>query len=432
MKIIKELPELVRENVISQELADNIQEYYRNKKGTSSKLLLVVFSILGAILVGLGIIQIIAHNWDDFSINTKVIFSFLPLVASQILAAFALIKKYESKAWLESTAILLVFSIGACISLISQTYHIYGDLAKFILVWSLLSLPIAYIFRSSVTSLLYIIAISSYGVAKGYSMNTSIESYYYWLLLAGIIPYYFKLMKTNSKSVATQFHNWFIPISLIIGFGTLVDRSVDVEQEGFAILGYFGLHFLLYFIGSLKQYNQEKLIYNGFKFLGSLGTIFLLFTNSSDYNWHRTNYLSADVANITQTPIYYISIFIIILGTVVLYLNKSKIISKFDPMNFVFIAFGFAFLVSPFVNLAIVLVNVYIFLLGVYYIKEGTKLDHLGTLNKGLAIISLLTLARFLDTDLDYIIKGIIFVFVGILFFVANLVIIRKRKVNEK
>jgi len=58
MNMIKDIPELVKAEVISEETADKIRDFYRNKRGQSTNRLFIVFGIL----VGLGIILIIAHN----------------------------------------------------------------------------------------------------------------------------------------------------------------------------------------------------------------------------------------------------------------------------------------------------------------------------------------------------------------------------------
>ena len=58
MNMIKDIPELVKAEVISEETADKIRNFYRNIRGQSTNRLFIVFGILG----GLGIILIIAHN----------------------------------------------------------------------------------------------------------------------------------------------------------------------------------------------------------------------------------------------------------------------------------------------------------------------------------------------------------------------------------
>ena len=87
----RDLNELVAANVISQEIADKIQNYYKTKKGRSVNWLFVVFGILGGILISLGIILIIAHNWDNLPRLTKTILAFIPLLIGQLLCVYVII-----------------------------------------------------------------------------------------------------------------------------------------------------------------------------------------------------------------------------------------------------------------------------------------------------------------------------------------------------
>ena len=112
MKILKDINELVQAGVISNKEAGNIRDYYRDKGELSNNRLFIVFGILGAILVGLGFILIIAHNWDEISKIAKTSFAFLPLLLGQILCAFTLIKKQDSVVWKESATAFLFFAVG--------------------------------------------------------------------------------------------------------------------------------------------------------------------------------------------------------------------------------------------------------------------------------------------------------------------------------
>lgn len=166
--MIKDIPELVKADVISQETADKIRDYYRKQGGQSTNRLFIVFGILGAILVGLGIILIIAHNWDELSRTTKILLAFLPLLVGQVLCGFVLLKKQDSVAWRESGTSFLFFTVGASISLVSQIYNIPGNLSSFLLTWMLLCLPLIYVMRSSIASLLYLIGITYYACEASY------------------------------------------------------------------------------------------------------------------------------------------------------------------------------------------------------------------------------------------------------------------------
>ena len=167
MSVNKDIPELLKAEVITQETADKIQEYYRSRSGSSAGKLFIVFGILGALLVGLGVILIIAHNWDQLPRATKTIFAFLPLLIGHVLGGFVLIKKPTSTAWREGVTTFLFFAVGASIALVSQIYNIPGDLSSFLLTWMLLCLPLMYIMNSSMGSLLYLTGITWYAADTG-------------------------------------------------------------------------------------------------------------------------------------------------------------------------------------------------------------------------------------------------------------------------
>ena len=155
-KFLDDLPELIEGGIITNEIAESISLYYEKKKADQGGVLQVVLAVLGAILVGLGILFILAHSWDEMSVLVKTILAFTPLVVAQGLAVYVILKKSGDKMWQESVGVFLYISVAISISLVSHIYNISGNLSSFMLIWMLLSLPVVYILDSSMVSLLYI------------------------------------------------------------------------------------------------------------------------------------------------------------------------------------------------------------------------------------------------------------------------------------
>ena len=428
MSILKDIPELIKAGIISQETADKINDYYTNKNRNSPNRLFVVFGIFGAILVGLGIILLVAHNWDDLSRTTKSFFAFLPLVVGQIFCGFVLIKKTGSVGWRESVTVFLFFSIGACISLITQIYNIPGDLTSFLLTWMLLCLPLVYLMRSSITSLLYLTGITYYSVETSYWWShPSSESYLYWLLLLAVLPHYYLLYKKKPESNFIIFHNWLVPLSVIICLGTVAKNEGDLMY-----IAYFSLFGLFYLIGNSTFFQQQKLRNNGYKILGSLGTIVLLLVLSFDGFWQDLRNRDFNSGELITSPEFFASAVISLFGFVILYFQqKNKPSKEIEPIALVSILFIITFIIGLASPVSVVLINLFVFAIGLLTIVDGAKKDHLGILNYGLLIIMILAVCRFFDTDLSFIIRGLLFVTVGIGFFATNYWMIKKRKANE-
>ncbi len=427
MGILKEIPELIKAEVITQETADRIQDYYKNKRSSSTNRLFIVFGILGAILVGLGIILIIAHNWDELSRATKTFFAFLPLFIGQLLCGFTLIKKQDSIAWRESSAAFLFFSVGASISLVSQVYNIPGNLSSFLLTWMLLCFPLIYVMKSSMVSLLYLIGITYYACETSYWSYPSSESYPYWVLLSLALPHYYLLYLKNPKSNFMIFHNWLIPLSVVITLGTVAQKT-----EELMFIAYFSLFGLFYLIGHKDFFIRQKSRNSGYKLLGSLGTIVLLLTLSFNWFWEDLRNSDLQLNEVISTPEFFASTILSLFAVGLLYVHlKDKALNNIQPLVLIFILFIITFVLGLSSPIAVVLINLYVFAVGILTIRDGAQQDHLGILNYGLLVITALVICRFFDTELSFVVRGIMFVSVGAGFFIANYLMLKKRKANE-
>ena len=159
MKILNELDELVSAEVISAEVAERIRNYAQERaRNSSSHRLLLIFGSLGALLIGLGVIVLLAHNWDELPRWTKTFISFLPLLAGQAACGYLLFKKGIHSWHAEAAATFTSLSVGAAIAMIHQVYNLpESSFANFLSLWLLLALPTLYLMRSRATAVLYYI-----------------------------------------------------------------------------------------------------------------------------------------------------------------------------------------------------------------------------------------------------------------------------------
>ena len=424
MKLRKDLSDLLTAGIINQETAEKIENYYLAKAGPPQSKLIIVFGILGSLLVGLGIVLILAHNWDQLSRTMKTVFAFLPMVLGQAICGYALFKQKSSTVWCEGGSTFLVMGIGACIALIGQIYNIPGNLASFLFTWALLTLPIIYVMRSSVASLLYLIGITWFACENGYWGSNTEESYVYWGLLLLALPHYYFLFKHKSESNFFTFHNWFIPLSVIIALGT-----VATEIEELMFVAYMSLFGLLYLIGNTQVLRDLKIRNNGYLVLGSLGTVVLLLILSFDWFW--TDLRSKDFSEELwmSSPEFIASAILTIAALALLiYQKKNQSLFSIKPAEFVFLLFIGIFFIGLTSLYVTLFINLILFGIGILTIREGARLNHFGILNYGLLIVTSLVIARFFDTDLSFVLRGLLFVAVGLGFFFANYKMAKKKR----
>lgn len=419
----QQINELLENNIITPEVARDITNYFQNKQQAASKLP-IIFGIFGALLGGLGIILLIGHNWDDFTTTTKTILAFIPLLIGQLASGYTLLKKPESIAWRESSGAFLFCGVGASIALISQIYHIPGNFNNFILTWMLVCLPLVYLLKSSLVSLLYLIGITVYNVNVGYVDNQNIDNYWYWLLLLAIAPHYFNLIQKRPSGNFTVFHHWFIGITLLINLGTFNEKS---EELIFITYGIFIA--LLYLIGKTKYVNNLKIISNSYLTIGKLGGLYFLYTASFRFIWKELAIINseADVLLIVVTTTLFI-----LAGIVFNYIRKKEKQEPLTLFHYNFLVIALLFLLAQISIIATVVVaNLYILILGLQEIQKGNKTNSLARLNFGILIIAILTGCRFFDENMTFVVRGVMFIIVGFGFFALNYYLLKKRKKHE-
>ncbi|WP_234859515.1 DUF2157 domain-containing protein [Aquimarina aquimarini] len=424
-KFNKELQVLIRDKVISPELADKIERYYATKNIERPNRLFMIFGVFGALLIGSGIILMLAHNWDDFTRLTKTILAFIPLIIGQIMTGYSVLKN-KSVTWKEASGTFLFFSVGAAISLVSQIYNIPGKLSSFLLTWIVLCLPLLYVLRSHVITLLSIVLSTYYAVELGFWSHWSAKvPWLYIIFMIAIIPYYYNLLTKNISSNTVTIFNWLLPMSGTIALGAFVGASDDLGFIMYIIL--FGL---FYNIGKLPVFAETRTARNGFLIIGSLGTVVLLMIFTFRSMWDEL--LPGRFVYDNQE--LYITLGLLVVSILVFgytaFKKGIKTITLFQVAFMAFIGVYAIFFASGI--LPVIIINILVFALGVSAIKIGVSKFNFAILNYGLLIVSILIICRFFDTDMSFILRGILFIAVGVGFFLTNYIMLKQQGSNNQ
>ncbi len=289
----------------------------------------------------------------------------------------------------------------------------------------LLSLPLVYLVRSSIVSLLYIIGITYYCCNTNYFSYPKEQTYFYWFLILGIVPHYYKLLTTKAQSNFTLFHNWLIAISLIICLGSFTDTN-----EKYMYMSYMSLFAIYYFAGKNSYFEKLKLKFNSYLIIGKLGMLFILFIYTFKWFWNYFNEQKFALSILVTFPEIIVGILLTIVAIVLFYKKNSP--TNFKQLNILEIVF-IAFIPFHFIGYnSSILANIALLMIGISEIKRGNQLNDLKILNFGLLIITILIICRFFDTDFSFVIRGILFISIGLGFFLTNYLMLKKRNQNEK
>lgn len=151
MKIKIDTDELVKKEVISQQTADEIIQYYDSSKNTSTGK--YALSVVAAIFVMTGVAILIADSWDDVGTNARICFSLFPIIVGSMACYLVDAKLSDKKIFTESVAILQGIAILTTFSMLCEgAFDLEIRKAVFFISVIILCFPFAIYFKATIAA----------------------------------------------------------------------------------------------------------------------------------------------------------------------------------------------------------------------------------------------------------------------------------------
>ncbi len=412
--LLNEIDAWLQDSIISEDTATILRTKYTPEKNVNT--LIILFSIIGSLLIGAGVILLGARNWNYFPTFVKVILAFLPLITSQTLALYVVKLKYSSVAWRESVSLFMCAAVFTVIAMVGQIFHLAGDFSTYVLTCGLLSLPIMFILNSASPLLIYYWTILNWALIE----RSGINALALLILFAFGALFVFKQRKQADSRLL--YMTW---VTVIAGFAASLILGAMLESS-------LLLTALCYFVLLLSIEELPDLILTPFKVVGLTGalvtTAILTYIKMWGYIYEKieTGGAVLVVIMLTATLLLLTRIykrdklkfsFILVL----LFLCLMRFVWSFIKPGYV--PYEFAFMVIS---------NMALFIIGVGFIIYGTKNINLLNTNIGMTAICVLIIMRFFDSGMDFFWRGIIFLILGVVFLLVNLKILRIKKQRKE
>lgn len=430
--LLAELPELVTNGVLSQEAADALRQHYSSQPPDSPRRIgFILSAILGSLLIGAGVVLLVAHNWDFLSRPVRCAIAFTPLLLSQALAIFVLLRRKESAPWREAAAILNVAAIGTAIALVSQTYQIQGDFARFILVWMVLALPVVYLFRTGVGLSAYFVGVAVWVFSSkhGDFFGLHPNDLWAWPLLFLGVPVFVMLLRQNRNGYATLLATTALAIAAAFSLG----QTDDIGAQSFWRCSFAAYWSLVYLVGAVSFDDWRPTRPHPFVAFGWIGILSMgVFLSFQDL-WRNRQWQNAvDFAPRHYPDLLAFGIQLVWIAAALLFAGyalwkqRESNLAPAALTPIVVIAWLIAKQTGdglvPFLSL-----NFFVLVLGVYTLVRGIRSGRVFEANLGMVVIAALATARFFDTDLEFVVRGIAFILIGLGFLVTNLIVFKRR-----
>lgn len=414
--LLEELPLMEARGLIDSETAKKLRAHYASQLTIPRRvsLALVICGVLGAALIGFGVILLLAHNWDHWSRATRMVMSFMPLLLTQVITLYVLVRQASSVAWRESAALAHMLSVAASIALIGQTYHLPGDLEAFLLSWMLLSLPLVYLLNASITGAACAIGIAAWAADSGHQLAG------YLGLMALLLPHLAYKLREDRHSLSSTILLWSYASSLTAASMIALDREEDLWP---LTLG--GLS-AAYYLADARWFTPTAArMLRPLGTLGLFGIALISLVLASGEWWPSSEFRTAGYTSLNQAAVWLLNY-----GSVIAALFLWALAcTKRDLHTLAYGALPLVYLISISTGskiFGLVTFNLYALALGILSLRRGLQQNSLSTLNFGLLLILALGLIRFLNSDFPYWLRGLAFVIAGIGFLVANVYLKRR------
>jgi uncharacterized membrane protein len=368
MSLEKKLNLWKNNNLITTEQFDSILEY--ENKNSNSKLGIYTIITLGCVVLGLGIIALVASNWEVISDFVKLVIDFFIL---SILGLY-IFRKYDNSNIRVKDSLIVVFIllIIGSIGLISQIYNTGGELYQAFLFWSIITLPIILFSESIFPSQFWIV--SSFFVLNSYLeiflrdknpnllITINILCIPNFFILLGLSLNYFNL--NSLKKFSKSFYFWGFLIFLINTISVnFLSTDLELLTDNFKII--YSLYFIITILLFILTYKKDK----------KLSILYLAFIGLYFMNFY------VHIAT-ESTKLLNASLFIALWFLISFIFLNLKYLKLFE---FSFIIIGFRFLLIYFeifsslllTGVGLVFSGILIILIAVLYIKFKTHLLNL-------------------------------------------------------
>ncbi len=418
----RELETLAASGVIPGDVPRRVFEHYDRQPASSFP----VLGVLGATLVGLGVVLILAHNWSQLPAFGRAAIALAGLLGAQGLAAFAL-HRPGAAGWQEAAGIVSTLAVVCAAALIGQTYQVSSPVDVFLWQCALLALPFVLVLRARGAAVLVLTAAWTALFADVFGDSLP---HRFWVLSAAVGAFTVWLHTQRDVGRATlrdAFLGWAALATLLLG-------------ATFNSGAHFGAALVLVLtttVAGLHAWGSRRLDEGDTAFLslpaarlGALGLGALVVTFSIGGAWgFFFEDLDADPTFAGFVP----SVVLALAGGTLAArgglasLREGRWERVLECALPLALAAGWAIARFGGAEPAAFAITLYGLAVGVGAMLAGMREDSARRANLGLLLVGAVVGTRFLDDDWSFVARGLAFMALGVAFLLLNMRMRRSR-----
>lgn len=427
--LLAEIENWQAEGVVSAETAATLRARYATEQSMGSTWGRIILTVFGVSLLGLGLIALLAANWESLTRPMRVVLAFLPLLISVGLYGIGVVKDWHSRAFLEPLGAFWGLSIGVGISLIAQTYQISGSPENFALTWSLLLLPVVWATQAVLPVIGYYVGllvwVSLFKIADGFVCH-------YWFFALLGIPVIRDVVRATACGIRGQLMLWGAVGTALAALGITLEKQIP----GLWIIIYTSIFSLLWLLGIRIEGNETRGVFHApLRTLGGVGLFVMLYLLMFQWPWsfeYGFRALESYRSWVTWSYDLALSVAAPAAATaawVMVWRGTQQ-----EAWSWMQLLWGSAFIVVAGIYVlswvcmseahghwASVLVLAYLSLLGLGTLLTGIRCRALAQVKWGVYVLVLIVLGKFFSSEMSFTTKGVAFIACGTVLLLCSL-----------
>lgn len=253
--LVQELERWINDGIIDRNQADRITALYPEET-PSRNWGPLIFSVIGAIIFGLGVILLFAYNWDKIHKFAKLALIFAALIGAHGAGYYFRIKGAGKVYFSEAFFALGTMFFGSGIWLVAQIYNIDEHYPNAFILWGVGALLLAWSLPSVVQGVMASVLLVLWCAFENFDFDSRINIAPLMILL-GILPLAWRMRSRILLAVAVpafilsllfNCHHFFeraapaifISVAALLTAAAIIVRRKNLFPESSAVFAFYG------------------------------------------------------------------------------------------------------------------------------------------------------------------------------------------------
>lgn len=210
----------------------------------------IILAIVGSLFVASGLALVFFGFWQKFPVGIQTVFSIIPMLLGQGAAVFTFLKKKDSIPWREGAAIIWTVGVISTIALIDNIYDISWIYTDYLIIDSLLILPVMFIL-GAVAPLIFYYYMAAHIATVGNLQNVLLSMAFFGLGILFTI-----LLSRNKEEARGKYAQWITVLAslpLLVICTTAGFEANLLADASSVMISVFVAYFLCIFIVTPKN-----------------------------------------------------------------------------------------------------------------------------------------------------------------------------------